>query len=147
MSGVWLRKKVRHPWLGGLRRLMALGFRDAVAGNAGDREGRIGRQTVLDGIRLRQDQFVVGGLQPLVVEQRNLNRGLDIQPLPLQAMHARIDLLGLIGGPDESDVFLEGLAASTSQDPLVLARATSDEALFARAIARLKARLQRRGGR
>ena len=126
---------------------MALGFRDAVAGNAGDREGRIGRQTVLDGIRLRQDQFVVGGLQPLVVEQRNLNRGLDIKPLPLQAMHARIDLLGLIGGPDESDVFLEGLAASTSQDPLVLARATSDEALFARAIARLKARLQRRGGR
>ena len=33
--------------------------------------------------------------------------------------------------------------ASTSQGPLVLARATSDEALFAGAIARLKARLQR----
>ncbi len=82
----------------------------AVAGDARDREDRIGRQALLDEIGFSQRQLVIGRLQALVVEQRDLHRRIDGERACEQAPYRRTRPLGTVGRADEGDILLDGLA-------------------------------------
>ncbi len=83
---------------------LSLDFQRAVAGNARDRECRIGRQAVADQVRLSQRQFVIGGLQPAITEQCDLDRAVDCQWPPQQGFDGCIGTLCVIRRPDRHHV-------------------------------------------
>jgi hypothetical protein len=95
---------------------LSLDFQRAVAGNARDRECRIGRQAVADEIRFRKRQFIIRSLQAAIAEQCDLHRAVDCQCPPQQGFDGCIGTLCVIRRPDRNHVLVDGLACDPGDD-------------------------------
>ncbi|MEY9514634.1 hypothetical protein ABIF16_005365 [Bradyrhizobium elkanii] len=95
---------------------LPLDLAGTVSGDAGDREGRVRRQAVGDVIGLRQRQLVVGGLQALVVQQRDLHGGIRRQIACEQPFHRGVDARGPLSAANEGDVLADRLRGHLGDD-------------------------------
>ena len=68
----------------------------AVSGNPRNREGRIGRQAFSDQIGFGQRQFVVRSLQAPIVQERDLDGGVDRQASAEKALYGGIGPLRIV---------------------------------------------------
>jgi hypothetical protein len=68
-----------------------------------------------DEVGLRQRQLVVGGLQPVVVEQRDLDGGLRAERAAEQTPDGALRPLGIISGTYKGDLLADGLAGDIGQ--------------------------------
>ncbi|GCC45173.1 hypothetical protein chiPu_0029278, partial [Chiloscyllium punctatum] len=82
----------------------------SVARYSRNRERGIGRQALLDEVRFRQRQFVVGRLKAPVAEERDLDRGFDVQGPAQQPLDRIVRDHDIVGGPDRDHVLLDGAA-------------------------------------
>ena len=84
----------------------------AVACDARNREGRIGRQAFLDKLRFGQGQFVVRRLQAPIVEERDLNGRVHRQGSTKKSLNGAPRPLCVIDRANGHHVFIDGLAGN-----------------------------------
>src|SRR5262249_31367638 len=88
---------------------LPFGFAGAVARDPRERKGRVRRQALLDEARLSERKFVVGRLQALVAEERDLHRGIGWEWLREQAFGRVARAFGIVCRAHEGDLLLDAL--------------------------------------
>ena len=89
---------------------LALDLAGAIARDPQHRKGRVWRQALLHEVGLGERQFVIGRLQALVVEQRDLDRRVYGQRAGQQSLHLAAGLRGVVRRAHEGGVLPDCLA-------------------------------------
>ena len=96
---------------------LPLDLESAVAGNPRNREGRIGRQAFSDEVGFGQRQFVVGRLQAPIVQERDLDGGVDGQAPAEQTLHRGVGALRVVFRADRDDFLPDRLIGDGGNHP------------------------------